>query len=963
MSRGLGVTALLMLALIGAALWWVSDAGRSLDPPGSGAGDGMVALPLSPQDERGVSEPSGAVETLDVPEQQPHAPEQRLETLRLSGRVVDARGRGLGGADVWLLPSSENRERLGLTYHPGYSTVMPWDALPHVRTAADGRFALDVQEVARASGHRPKASTTNDGGPTPLLMLRHPGFLAHVQTVPGPDWTVDLGDLLLEPSGVATGRAIDASGEPIPGLHVRIVGWNWLDSVGFTHWQFVRTLSVARTDEDGRFRLDVLPLGGCQLAVGGEGWRTAFRDLTTHPGELVELGAIEVARGAVLAGRVTDASGAAVPGAEMRARPSSIQGFGSDRSTDGVLLAFGTTFPESPGKYQRSAVTDEAGRFRFDDLDAERHDVFVQSPGHEPLASLGVEPDRDDLVLSLPPEALIVAHMVDEATGAPLEGVRVSARRHLGSGPSSHPEFDPSLTVVTGPAAVGRLGREGDGVGLFVAGPAGYLSNSLRLAWGAGKKRTLKIPGLQPGARHEQTVELPAPEPSSIQAGRASGAVRDTAGQPIEHVELTASPKGKPWGRRSPRAVSDEAGRFELHELQPGGWTIKARRSGFLDLQTEPFDLPGGEHHGDVVITLEPTARLSGVLLDPDGQPARLHEVEAWEADGSDELDTTLTDGQGRFLFDDLPPGAGEVRAHRGARADAQLVGGEEVQVELQLRESASLFGVVRDAAGRPVEAEVKVYSDDGAHWDVDTDEQGRYRFDDLPPVTGRVFARQSGRGYGVPAELQVARGEVRELDLVLGDGRLRGRVLHVTSGAALPGVKVSAYRDLDPGQGRGPKSSNSHATTDEAGRYELEGLLPGDHRVYVMGRDWVLPSGTYVPLAFEGPVESLDLEVEPSATLTGNVSAVGALDRWASLKLHLERLDGQGNTRTQRLRPGRDYSLRGFRAGRYRYRVTRQENPSDLVTVYARGEVTLSSGVTTVFDLLLEAEVAPVDR
>ena len=966
MSRGLGVAALSMLVLLAAALWWVDDGGQSVETPGPRPGAGMQAPEPSSPDRREHNDPlsttAAEVRSLDVPDAEPP---QRLETLSIHGRVVDGAGRGLAGADVWLLPSSGNRDRLGLTYHPGYSTVMPWDALPHVRTGADGRFTLDVDELARASGHRPKVSVHDDEGRTPLLMLRHPGFLAKVQTVPGPGWSVDVGELALEASGVATGRAIDRAGDPIEGLQVRVSSWIWLDMVGLTHWQFVRTLSDVRTDEDGRFRLDVLPLGDCQLALKGPGWRTAYRDLTTHTGGLVELGAIEVARGSALAGRITDATDAPVAGAELRARPASDDGFGSDRRVDGVLLAFATTQPESSGRYLREAVADADGRFRFDDLDPVRHDLFARSPGHEPLARLGVEPDRDDLELRLSPEALIVVQVLDEETGEPLDGVRVSGRRHLGNGPSSHPEFDPSLKVVTGAEAVARLGREGDGVGLFVVGPAGFLSNGVKLGWGVRESRSLKIPGLQPGELHEQTVEVHAPEPTSILPARVSGVVLDAEGQPVEHAEMTASPLGKPWGRRGPRGVTDAQGRFQLDGLPPGGWTLKVRRAGFHYEQTDRTDLAGGEHHQDVLIHLEPTARLGRLLLAPGGEPATLHEVEAWQADGSDRMGTTLTDGQGRFLFDDLPAGACEVRAHRGARADAQLVGGQEVTVALQLRESASLFGVVRDATGQPVEAEVNVYSDEGAHWDADTDELGRYRFDDLPPVTGRVLARQSGRGYGVPVELRVARGEARELDLAMGGGRLRGRVLHATTGASLPGVKISAYRDLDPAQGPGPKSSSSRGTTDEAGQFELEGLLPGEHRVYVMRGDWVLVNGTHTRVAFEGPVGTLDLVVEPSATLTGHVSSVEDL-RWKTLKLRLEQLDGQGSARTQTLLLGGEYTLGGFRAGRYRYRVTHQQRSSDPVTTYALGEVTLGSGVTTVLDLVLERvhepETSPAD-
>ena len=128
------------------------------------------------------------------------------------------------------------------------------------------------------------------------------------------------------------------------------------------------------------------------------------------------------------------------------------------------------------------------------------------------------------------------------------------------------------------------------------------------------------------------------------------------------------------------------------------------------------------------------------------------------------------------------------------------------------------------------------------------------------------------------------------------------------------------------------------------------------------MRGDWVLAGAGHAPLDFAGSVETLDLEVEPSATLTGRVSAVGELDRLASLRLRLEHIDGESSPRRASLWRAREYTLGGFRAGRYRYQVTRQERSSDPVTTYARGEVTLTGAVTTVLDLVLEAEQAPAD-
>lgn len=271
-----------------------------------------------------------------------------------------------------------------------------------------------------------------------------------------------------------------------------------------------------------------------------------------------------------------------------------------------------------------------------------------------------------------------------------------------------------------------------------------------------------------------------------------------------------------------------------------------------------------------------------GRVVDPQGQAVnrawvKLHWIPA-ELKDPDDLPapkTTTTDAEGRFAFV-LPPNAWArhvVAGKEGLSIDWRgLWRGGAQPTTLRLESPHTFSGRVVNDKDEPIEgATVALVLErtDGNPLDMalslsdgtprrHTDEQGRFRFDDLP-ANVRVGYRVTASGYGPCATdiayipFSVSQSDVR---IVLRpESRMRGRVVRASDGKALAGVRVQAA---------GPAAlhcdPSPRATTDEKGRFTLTGLSAGRCSVRLVSPPelptWVGQSGaqTLKPGETSGP-------------------------------------------------------------------------------------------------------------
>jgi hypothetical protein len=108
------------------------------------------------------------------------------------------------------------------------------------------------------------------------------------------------------------------------------------------------------------------------------------------------------------------------------------------------------------------------------------------------------------------------------------------------------------------------------------------------------------------------------------------------------------------------RTRADAAGRFSLH-LEPGALPLVARLG---DEATRSTGLAlGGAQHQEVILTLAPAARISGIVTWDDGTPAADCPITVVPRVWSDLTDDVRSGGDGRFSIGGLPPGDFSVAA------------------------------------------------------------------------------------------------------------------------------------------------------------------------------------------------------------------------------------------------------------------------------------------------------------
>ncbi|HVM65807.1 MAG TPA: sigma-70 family RNA polymerase sigma factor, partial [Acidimicrobiales bacterium] len=240
-----------------------------------------------------------------------------------------------------------------------------------------------------------------------------------------------------------------------------------------------------------------------------------------------------------------------------------------------------------------------------------------------------------------------------------------------------------------------------------------------------------------PAARRSTGSIFRPPAQAALEQGGGwfllSGTVLDVGGGPIPGAQIDAVEAGP--GRPEDRGVSvpsDDAGGFAV-QVPPGPVWLTITRSGYSSEQRSLYVTSNFEEE----VHLAPEGRLGGLVVDGrSGRPVPEAVVGVVEEDGGSPPPDVLTDADGRFLFDRLPPGPYIVVAHRGeqvarSQAPARVGVGEVVDgAVLTLAPGLVLSGRVRDADGLPVaDALLHLTGANGVDRDVGrSDGEGSFR-------------------------------------------------------------------------------------------------------------------------------------------------------------------------------------------------------------------------------------------
>ena len=375
--------------------------------------------------------------------------------------------------------------------------------------------------------------------------------------------------------------------------------------------------------------------------------------------------------------------------------------------------------------------------------------------------------------LAMVPGAAVEGRVVDGRDGRPIPGATVAfwtfaetdMVRTEADGTFRHPRFprdDAAHQVRVAAAGYGPCVRylevNGDGSWTHVAAHGGETD--------------------QTGAAGPARVDVVL-FPEAVITGR----VLDDSGRPVEHAHVTAEGYARVLPsvatRDATEARTDAEGHFELRGLRGDvGHAVAVRAAGYSQLVREVaslnnkpgFPSPTSKQEDLGLLRLSPAGHLSGVVLDPAGDPVRDAAVRLVRSDveppaGLSPADPgqraqvwrrdVRTDAGGVFVFDELWAGEFEltVRRDRGALIRERIVLAEsEAKGGLRLAlsdDSWTLRGQVRSPSGPVAGAEIEL-NRFGRVGRVRTDARGAFRISGLDDAATYTVSVRHGTFVGV---------------------------------------------------------------------------------------------------------------------------------------------------------------------------------------------------------------------
>ncbi|MCY3971191.1 MAG: carboxypeptidase regulatory-like domain-containing protein [Acidobacteria bacterium] len=753
----------------------------------------------------------------------------------LGGQVVDAAGRPVAGASLWIEPTGRNG---GWTIGPG-----TWKAT----SAADGSFF--ISGVASGNAYRLHAEANSYAPGIVAIPAASTGSMREPVRV------------VLTRGRLVQGTITDTQDTPIEGADVALLPVAATGTGGYS--QNIAARRTSTSDARGGFEFAGTPPGRHELTASHPehvSVRAVAFEVPSGEGTK-DVGTLTLDVGSAIEGVVRDFQRRPVGGAQVKVHQNNID---HRRPLE----------PEI-----RTAVTETDGTFRIAGLRAEPADLVVEADGYERFEMAAVRPQAGGLIeVQLGEGARLVGRVVnDDGEGVANAYIWLRLDRNPGL----------SRTAWSTAPTRHQTATDGDGRFLFEALGAGPWTVDIageQLAEDVGAIR------LRPGEEREIELRLRA-------RARLAGVVTDPYGEPVAGAEILVQPLD-PAGQVTSThqsAGTDAGGAYEAHRVPSGPARIVARHPDYRDGVAEVV-IEGGTNEVDLKLQLG--WEISGTVSTAAGSPVALARVEAHPVEPPLSLDeladaprqvlprlplAAVTDQSGNYRIGGLDDGRYELRAHSDGYARAasgrfpvRVEGGSVAGIDFVLHRGITLRGVV---TGRPSDAlagiSVRAAQERLLGGMTTPDLEGRFQMNELGPGKWTISATErDGRTVERSVTLETGPGDAFvELNFEPGL-TLTGEVR--SQGQPLAGGEVHL---IEGTRRYGPART---VLIDQQGRFRIDGLAAGSFKVLIAE-----PSGVAHSREIELQADQdIFVDLNPPAVLAGTVIDAATREPLAGVNL-----------------------------------------------------------------------------
>ncbi|WP_223643085.1 carboxypeptidase-like regulatory domain-containing protein [Corallococcus sp. EGB] len=360
--------------------------------------------------------------------------------------------------------------------------------------------------------------------------------------------------------------------------------------------------------------------------------------------------------------------------------------------------------------------------------------------------------------------------------------------------------------------------------------------------------------------------------------------------------------------------LANAQGRFRIGPVPPGRYLRVGSAQGW---RATPFrDGVWLDADEDMTLELRKQAQLEGLVLTPEGRPASGVTLHAFAAGVSDDTQSTRSDAQGRFVFEDVSGVHHTVWAWApdgSAYGDAPVT--PPARIVIRLEPVTFMEGTVRDERGRPLEG-VRLRGGNlpeevQASLEARSDAAGHYRLGPLRQThlhLRLLRARYTNRAE----EVDLRAPHPGPWDFTLQPtGSVEGQVVD-TEGTPLPGIRLLLANIPDDISTR-DSFEETEVRSDDDGHFILDTAAKGSGYLFAESEDFAP-----VEQPVEFPSTGVRVVLSRGASVSGKVLDAKGVPLshaevllWDTPPLHgdsrILRVDGEGA-----------FSAAGLKAGHY---------------------------------------------